>query len=212
MAADELLKLAKLEIMAAQTRRFKEFYGVYFEKEESADLVNFFFEKIYNLDSQSQIIQTAISTFGKIKSKLPAEIRQSIQDVIDLNEFTHRMDEGMAEILVAQGWKEGQSISTQLLTDIYKVYNHRPERVKQLKVMLDTLEFSHQLAHSPLGKMLLGPARMAARIFRVLPLFEFLEEGYLATRKVPVEMFTEFLSDVETKEWNYLYDNLGKDE
>lgn len=209
MANSTLFDQAKIEIMQAQTRRFKESYGSYFAQEDSAELVNFFFEKIYNLDSQGQIIQTAINTFNKIKSKLPAEIRQSIQDVIDLNDLTHRMDAGMAQVLLDRGWTGGQ-ISLEELIAVYKQYNHRAERVKQLEVMLKTLEFSHQLAHSPLGKVLLGPARMAARIFRVLPLFEFLEEGYLATRKVSVELFNDFLKDVEETEWKYLYDNLGK--
>lgn len=209
MATTELLEKAKLEIMQAQTRRFKEFYGEYFAAENSADLVNFFLEKIYNLDSQGQIIQTAINTFGKIKNQLPKEIKKSIQDVIDLNDLTHEMDEGMAAILVGRGWN-GEQIETKELTDVYKQYGHRDERIKQLEVMIDTLEFSHQLAHSSLGKLLLGPARMAARIFRVMPLFEFLEEGYLATRKVSVDEFNAFLHDVEEKEWKYLYDNLGK--
>lgn len=209
MANSTLFDQAKIEIMQAQTRRFKESYGSYFAQEDSAELVNFFFEKIYNLDSQGQIIQTAINTFNKIKSKLPAEIRQSIQDVIDLNDLTHSMDAGMAQVLLDRGWTGGP-ISLEELIAVYKQYNHRAERVKQLEVMLKTLEFSHQLAHSPLGKVLLGPARMAARIFRVLPLFEFLEEGYLATRKVSVELFNDFLKDVEETEWKYLYDNLGK--
>jgi hypothetical protein len=209
MANSTLFDQAKIEIMQAQTRRFKESYGSYFAQADSAELVNFFFEKIYNLDSQGQIIQTAINTFNKIKGKLPAEIRQSIQDVIDLNDLTHSMDAGMAQVLLERGWTGGQ-ISLEELVAVYKQYNHRAERIRQLEVMLKTLEFSHQLAHSPLGKVLLGPARMAARIFRVLPLFEFLEEGYLATRKVSVEMFNDFLKDVEETEWKYLYDNLGK--
>jgi len=43
-----------------------------------------------------------------------------------------------------------------------------------------------------------------------MPLFEFLEEGYFATRKVSVDLFTEFLHEVEAKEWEFLYGNLGK--
>lgn len=203
------LQNAKVEIMQAQVRRFKENYNEYFLREDSADLVNFFFERIYNLDSQGEIIQTAINTFGKIKSKLPAEIRQSIQDVIDLNELTHELDEGMAKTLAENGW-DGKPIDTPRLAEIYRLYNHRKERVRQLEVMIKTLEFSHQLAHSPLGKLLLKPARLAARIFGVLVLFEFLEEGYFATRKVSPELFNDFLKEVETKEWQYLHDNLGK--
>ncbi|UPT67329.1 MAG: hypothetical protein M0D57_01130 [Sphingobacteriales bacterium JAD_PAG50586_3] len=207
--SDTLLEKARLEIMQAQTRRFKEFYGEYFNREDSADLVNFFMDKIYNLDSQGDIIQTAINTFGKIKNKLPAEIKQSIQDVIDLNDVTHQMDEGMAAVLVERGWT-GDAIETKELTEVYKQYGHRAERIKQLEVMIDTLEFSHQLAHSALGKVMLGPARLAARLFRVMVLFEFLEEGYLATRKVSAEDFNDFLHKVEEKEWEYLYGNLGK--
>lgn len=207
---EELQLQAKQEIMRAQVQRFKEFYASYFAQEETSDLVNFFFEKIYNLDTQAGIIATAINTFNKIKGKLPGEIQKSIQDVIDLNDFTHRMDEGMGEVLLQRGWKPGTEIDTAELTEIYKAYGHREDRVKQLEVMIDTLEFSHQLAHSPLGKVLLGPAKLAARIFRVMPLFEFLEEGYHATRKVSVELFTEFLHDVEAKEWEYLHGNLGK--
>lgn len=207
---DDLQLQAKLEIMRAQSQRFKEYYASYFAQEETSDLVNFFFEKIYNLDSQGHIIQTAINTFGKIKNKLPAEIRKSIQDVIDLNDFTARMDEGMAEVLIHRGWKPGMQIDTKELAEIYKIFGHRDDRIKQLTVLIDTLEFSHQLAHSSLGRVLLGPARMAARIFRVMPLFEFLEEGYFATRKVSVDLFTEFLHDVEAKEWEFLYGNLGK--
>lgn len=210
LTMDDLHLQAKLEIMRAQSQRFKEFYAKYFEQEETLELVNFFFEKIYNLESQGEIIQTAINTFGKIKGKLPAEIRKSIQDVIDLNDFTAKMDEGMGEVLLQRGWQPGRQIDTNELTEVYKAYGHREERIQQLTVMVDTFEFSHQLAHSSLGRVLLGPARMAARIFRVMPLFEFLEEGYFATRKVGVDLFTEFLHEVEAKEWEFLYGNLGK--
>jgi len=207
---DDLQLQAKLEIMRAQSQRFTEYYAKYFSQEETADLVNFFFNKIYNLESQGEIIQTAINTFGKIKGKLPAEIRKSIQDVIDLNDFTAQMDEGMGHVLLQRGWQQGIAINTAELIETYRAYGHRDERIKQLTVMIDTLEFSHQLAHSSLGRVLLGPARMAARVFRVMPLFEFLEEGYFATRKVSVDLFTEFLHEVEAKEWEFLYGNLGK--
>ncbi len=210
LTMDDLQLQAKQEIMRAQSQRFKEFYAKYFEQEETRDLVNFFFEKIYNLESQGAIIQTAINTFGRIKDKLPKEIKKSIQDVIDLNDFTHSMDEGMAGALLQRGWKPGTLIDTVELAEVYKAYGHREERIQQLTVMIDTFQFSHQLAHSPLGKVLLGPARLAARIFRVMPLFEFLEEGYMATRKVGVDLFTEFLHEVEAKEWEFLYGNLGK--
>lgn len=209
MEAVITLTEAKDEIMAAQKRRFKEYYASYFEREESQDLVNFFFERIYNLESQGDVIATAIKTFGKIKNKLPDEVRQSIQDVIDLNSLTHQLDEGMAELLLNSGW-DGSVLTTLKLTEVYTAFGHKQERINQLQVMLETLKFAHKLAHLPLGKMLLGPAKLAARLFRVLPLFEFLEEGFYATNKVSSESFEAFYNEVEAKEWAYLRGALGE--
>ena len=61
---------AKRQVVKAQVHRFNVTYHNYFERPETIQMVNYFFDKIYNLDAKAEWVDLAISSFDKIKSMI----------------------------------------------------------------------------------------------------------------------------------------------
>ncbi len=63
------------------------------------------------------------------------------------------------------------------------------------------------MAHKPIAAFVIKPAAVMAKMLGVYPLFEKVEKGYYATLPVRKEVFSEFFSFVEKREWEF-YDEM----
>ncbi|EJO67785.1 hypothetical protein LEP1GSC044_0133 [Leptospira kirschneri serovar Grippotyphosa str. RM52] len=61
------LKAARAEVVRAQVERFRVFYASYFHLEETIPMVEYFFEKIYNLEGREVWLHLAMDTYQKVK-------------------------------------------------------------------------------------------------------------------------------------------------
>lgn len=199
-----LLRKAQEEVVRCQIERFHKTYSQYFGRTETEKLVQFFFEKIYDLDAQDTIIQIAINTYEKVKNQLAADTQENLENLIELNQMTHDLDRGMANTLLEKGWKEGGKLSQEAFLELYKEFGHEEERRQQLRMSVKCMIVSYQLAHRPFNDMLLKAAKGFAVIFGVQPLYDFVEEGYKATKIVKADVFNEFIDTVTNEEINYL--------
>jgi len=199
-----LLRKAQEEVVRCQVERFQKTYSKYFSQTDTVKLVQFFFEKIYDLDAQDTIIQIAINTYEKVKNQLAADTQENLENLIELNQMTHDLDRGMANTLLEKGWKEGEKLSQEAFLELYKEFGHEEERRQQLRMSVKCMIVSYQLAHRPFNDMLLRAAKGFAVIFGVQPLYDFVEEGYKATKIVKADVFNEFIDTVTDEEINYL--------
>lgn len=206
----DILRKAQEEIVRIQVKRFRKDYKEYLERDDTTKLVDFFFGKIYDLEAQDTIIQIAISTYDKFKNQLSSETRENLENLIELNKLTHDLDVAMAERLIQKGWEEGQEISFDEYFDLYKELDNEEARRKQLLMALRSMMVSYQLAHKPFSELLLKAARGFAVMFGVLPLHEFADEGYKATKAVKGDVFNKFIDTVTENELNYIVAAFGE--
>ncbi|MCB1179094.1 MAG: hypothetical protein KDK36_16025 [Leptospiraceae bacterium] len=195
---------AKKEIVRAQVERFHEFYSEYFNRQETIRMVEFFFEKVYNLEGKQEWVDIAVNGFEKIKSLAKESTRESMEQLIELNNSTDELDSWMAELILMKGWKPTKELSREEYDSYFIEMGHEEERKKQLKFVLNNLIQFYELAHRPVNAVLLKPAKFMSKILGLYPLLAIVEEGYYAWLPVSKEIFDGFYKEVETKEWEYL--------
>lgn len=195
---------AKKEIVRAQVERFHEFYSEYFNRQETIRMVEFFFEKVYNLEGKQEWVDIAVNGFEKIKSLAKESTRESMEQLIELNNSTDELDSWMAELILMKGWKPTKELSREEYDSYFIEMGHEEERKKQLKFVLNNLIQFYELAHRPVNAVLLKPAKFMSKILGLYPLLAIVEEGYYACLPVSKEIFDGFYKEVETKEWEYL--------
>lgn len=206
----EQVRKAQEEIIRCQVERFRTDYADYFERPDTEKLVNFFFKKIYDLEAQDTIIQTAINTYNKVKGQLSTETRENLENLIELNSLTHALDRRMAHLLLEKGWQEGDTVSPDDYFALYVKLGMEDERRQQLLSSVKSMVESYQLAHKPFSDVVLKAAKGFAVMFGVMPLHRFAEEGYHATKAVKPDVFNQFIEKVMEQELAYIIKAFGE--
>ena len=203
---------AHKEIVRAQIERFHVYYIDYFQREETLRMVEYFFEKVYNVEGKQDWVRIAIEGFDKVKSMIKESTRDSMEELLELNYLTDRLDTMMAEMLLKKGWN-GEQISRETYDSLFSELGHEEDRKKQLFHVLKNMRQFYSLAHRPINSIILKPAKFMSKILGIYPLFATVEEGYHACLPVKSDIFESFYADVEKKEWNYLkerFPNISK--
>ncbi|MCE9501764.1 MAG: hypothetical protein K8R21_14880 [Leptospira sp.] len=201
----EMIYLARKEIVRVQVERFHIYYSEYFGKPETTPMVQYFFEKIYNLDGREEWVSLAIHTFDKVKNMIKDHTRENLEHLIELNNLTDKLDEKMSHLLLDRGWKEEEKLSQEKYLELFLELDHRDERKKQLDYVLMNMKLFYDLAHRPINAVIMKPAKFMSKILGVYLLFASIEEGYYAVLPVSRELFEAFYSEVEKKEKDFLY-------
>jgi hypothetical protein len=204
---------AKRQVVKAQVSRFKITYHNYFERPDTIQMVNYFFDKIYNLDAKAEWVDLAISSFDKIKSMIKDQTRESMERLIELNNLTDKLDTQMAYLILEKNWHEGADLTQEEYNKYFIELDHAEERFKQLEIVLLNLRQFYELAHRPINAVIMKPARFMAKILGIHPLFATIEEGYHACLPVNHDLFESFFADVDKQEHEYLikcFPNSGK--
>lgn len=204
------LRTAQEEIIRCQVARFRNDYDEYFERADTEKLVTFFFEKIYDLEAQDTIIQTAINTYNKVKGQLSGDTRENLENLIELNRLTHALDQRMAQLLLNKGWQEGEQLSPEAYFDLYVELGMEAERRQQLLSSVKSMVESYQLAHKPFSDVVLKAAKGFAVMFGVMPLYRFADEGFHATKAVKPDIFNRFVDRVMENELEYIIRAFGE--
>ncbi|WP_061249665.1 FFLEELY motif protein [Leptospira alstonii] len=207
--AGKKLKAARVEVVRAQVERFRVFYANYFHLEETIPMVEYFFEKIYNLEGRELWLHLAMDTYQKVKGMMKETSRENIEYLIELNNLTEELDAIFAKHLVDSGW-DGKRLSREEYDLYYGQMGYYKERMRQLEIVLQNLKVFYELAHKPISAFLIKPARFMASLLGVSALFKSVEEGYNATLSVSSSIFNSFYEEVKKKETEYIHSLLGE--
>ncbi|MCU0825049.1 MAG: hypothetical protein MUF77_10450 [Leptospira sp.] len=203
----EIEKLAWREIVRIQVERFHEFYSEYFNRKETIEMAKFFFETVYNLDGKEEWESLAFSTYEKVKHMMKETSRENVERLMELNTITDELDIRMGKLLISKGWDGKRKIDLTEYKSIYREFGEPELRKKQLEIVFINLKKFYELAHKPIAAFVIKPAAVMAKMLGVYPLFEKVEKGYYATLPVRKEVFSEFFSFVEKREWEF-YDEM----
>jgi methyltransferase-like protein len=169
-------------------------------------MVNYFFDKIYNLEGRHEWIEIGINSFDKVKAIMKEETRQNVEQLIALNNLTEKLDTDMAFLLLDNGWDEEKKELTREEYDFYyKKMGQAKERKIQLDYVLQNMVQFYDLAHRPINAVIMKPAKFMSKILGIHPLFAVVEEGYFAVLPVSRELFDSFYKEVEELEHQYLF-------
>ena len=196
----EQIFAAKKQVVKAQVTRFKITYHSYFERPDTIQMVNYFFDKIYNLEAKAEWVDLAISSFDKIKSMIKEETKESMERLIDLNNLTDKLDTQMAYLMLEKNWNEETELTQDKYLEYFIELGHAEERFQQLEIVLLNLRQFYELAHRPINAVLMKPARFMAKILGIHPLFATIEDGYHACLPVNHDLFESFFSEVDKTE------------
>ena len=200
----EQIFAAKKQVVKAQVTRFKITYHSYFERPDTIQIVNYFFDKIYNLEAKAEWVDLAISSFDKIKSMIKEETKESMERLIDLNNLTDKLDTQMAYLMLEKNWNEETELTQDKYIEYFIELGHAEERFQQLEIVLLNLRQFYELAHRPINAVLMKPARFMAKILGIHPLFATIEDGYHACLPVNHDLFESFFSEVDKTEHEFL--------
>lgn len=200
----EQIFAAKKQVVKAQVTRFKITYHSYFERPDTIQMVNYFFDKIYNLEAKAEWVDLAISSFDKIKSMIKEETKESMERLIDLNNLTDKLDTQMAYLMLEKNWNEETGLTQDKYLEYFIELGHAEERFQQLEIVLLNLRQFYELAHRPINAVLMKPARFMAKILGIHPLFATIEDGYHACLPVNHDLFESFFSEVDKTEHEFL--------
>ena len=200
----EQIFAAKKQVVKAQVTRFKITYHSYFERPDTIQMVNYFFDKIYNLEAKAEWVDLAISSFDKIKSMIKEETKESMERLIDLNNLTDKLDTQMAYLMLEKNWNEETELTQDKYIEYFIELGHAEERFQQLETVLLNLRQFYELAHRPINAVLMKPARFMAKILGIHPLFATIEDGYHACLPVNHDLFESFFSEVDKTEHEFL--------
>jgi hypothetical protein len=203
--SEEKIYNATKEVVRANVERFHEFYYEYFNREETLLMVQYFFEKIYNLDGRKQWIHHAIDSFEKVKNIMKDSTRENVEKLMELNQLTEKLDETMAILLLDNGWN-GENISREDYDKYFSQMGYSLERAHQLQHVLSNLQQFYELAHRPINAVLIKPVKVMSKMLGIHSLFETIEDGYYACMPVRREIFDAFYEEVKNKEWAYLFE------
>lgn len=177
--------------------------------EETIPMVEYFFEKIYNLEGREVWLHLAMDTYQKVKGMLKETSRENIEYLIELNNLTEEMDTIFAKHLVDGGW-DGKRLSREEYDFYYGQMGHYEERMRQLEIVLRNLKVFYELAHKPISAYLIKPAKFMASLLGVSALFQSVEEAYNATLPVSSNIFNSFYEEVKKRETEYIQTLLGE--
>lgn len=202
-------------IVNTHIRRFRNTYGEYFELEESHNLVQYFFNRIYILEGKAERDQMAEKTFKRFGSFISENSKTRLEKLMHLNWLTDELDAQMAEYIEAnQGIYDscrGQDfIADDIMKKLYVNANTFESRVEQLSLLIFNLESFFELSKHPLADVVMKPIQFASAMVGAKKLYEVFEEGYKATRPVSKDLFYEFTSTVRKREKDFLENLYGK--
>jgi hypothetical protein len=204
MTDKDILPKAQKEIIRVQIERLHQIYEMYFNREDTRQLVNFFFDKIYAMDNNDKFLKIAIDTFSKVKFTLNPTTRENLETIIRVHEFTTELDGGMGKLLVEKGWYGDKKISIKEYLEIYCEFGRGKDRLDQLKTVIKCMRIFYAMAHRPQAEAYLKAAKLFSKIFNVHSLFMQLESGYHATVSVKPDVFEAFVKEVEATEADFI--------
>lgn len=197
------LEKAQAEIIRVQIERFHHFYADYFKREETHVMVEYFFDRIYGLESDREWKRLALTTFQTVKHLVKEETRANIEHLMELNELTEELDADLARLLIDRHGAEHR-LSVNEYRDLYCSSSSPEKRRRHLELVLANMESFYQLAHRPINAYIMKPARFMTKMLGIYPLFKTVEEGYYAVLPVTKELFESFVEEVSRREWEYL--------
>ena len=185
----------KLALQAFQSQRLRRDLADLAAEAQYEQIGKFFFEEMYgarDFSARDEQAQRAHGFFHKV----PGVTAHDIESVLDLLELTNKLDDQVAEALIALG--APLDFDEVIYEHAYHLANNYAERVLQINLVIVTLSNVHRLGRKKLLGLALQSTYGLAHAVGMGDIHRFLRLGYQAIQ--PVRDISRFLDTIDTRE------------
>ena len=189
-------------VVSYQVNRFKKDYRFFFEREESKETVEFFFEKIYALEGKEHRDALTRRTFANFQPFITMGMKQKVKRLFLLNDLTDFLDLKMAKTL--QKMKVNSKQITKKNFEIaYKKCGYQSERKLQTELVIENFTQFFDFSRKPIIRAIMPIMFFLAKRLSAQHLVAIFQDGYKSSQKFSKETFYSFIDFVKVNEAQY---------
>jgi len=186
-------------LRAWQSQRLAQTYADLLAELQYAPACRFFLSDIYGPRDFSQRDYDIARIHTFLARFLPAQTVQLLADTVELNRLTNVLDHDLCEMLFAQ-LGVIDTITAQQYTDGYRRCNNNTTRVQQIELTTHVLQAVGAGARLMVVGVAMKLVRVPAQRAGWTELYNFLERGYAAFRKVHnIQAFVDTIAKREQR-------------
>lgn len=172
---------------------------------EYAQIMAFFFKRIYAPDDLPLTNHTIRQIQKAIKGKIDNNVFSTVTSVLELHALSESMDERMVNVMQAN--QVNADFTPEEYRNIYRKLDNYSERIRHIQMIGRVNTDLHNLSHKRLVWFLLKTLRKIVERAGASFLMEYIEEGYTAFRRIKnIDYFVETIEKREIawhdKLWN----------
>jgi hypothetical protein len=198
------LRQLRIALQIFQSNRLRRDYSDLSEIAQYEPVGEFFFDEIYGARDFSRRDSEARRLQG-ILHVLPGVNVRDIEEVLDLLDLTNRLDEQLAQHMLARGIHT--DFDELAYERCYRDLNNYDARLRQLELVHGCLYNVFRLSRSPLLGIALHRSRLLARLAGLEAAHSFLTKGFDALEGVSsIDQFAETIYSRELARLNRIYE------
>jgi len=193
----------RLALQIFQANRLRRDYRDLAEVPQYEPVGAFFFDEMYgprdfaDRDAQGKRLQHFLHL-------VPGVHLRDVEEVLELLELTYRLDDGLAHIMF--GRAVGVGFDEPTYEWLYREADNYDERLRQLRLVDNSLRNVFRLSRSGLLGLALHRSRLVARLVGIEVVHDFLTKGYDALRPVSqIDTFADTIYNRELQRLNRIY-------
>ena len=163
----------KLAVQEFQVRRLKRDFRDLRLSPEYGPFCEFFATEIYSARDFTERNDSFRRLADQFRGLLGQDIHDGLVRLLDLHSLTDRLDQALAESIRAMGIP--RDFTESQYEDAYRALDNYDERIAQIDLIIESLEFTHRISQMALINVALKSARIAIGIFskdRIVALLE----------------------------------------
>ncbi|HQR36895.1 MAG TPA: hypothetical protein PLF26_00725 [Blastocatellia bacterium] len=176
------LDQAKIAVQEFQVRRLKRDFRDLRLSDEFGPFTEFFATEIYSARDFTERNESFRRVTGHFRGLLGEEIYTGLTRLLDLHSLTDKLDGDIAELLLEAGTPLKFSESEYEVA--YRDLDNYDERLEQIEMIIESLQFTHHISQMSLIGVALKSARVAVGLFSKDKIVELLETAYSTLRGI----------------------------
>lgn len=199
-----LEKAAKALVVEKTIQRLEVTYADFITGVKGFEQVpSFFREHLYSPPNKEARDAALDSLYEKLRSITGPEMTENIHKLILLNQLTDSLDLATAQVLLEKHISEKDVESGKLSDEHYNAaliaVGRKEERIQQVGMVAEAMNFFFTLSKLPLIKLVLAPIKVAASLVGAMDLVSTMEAGYNLSKNIKdMKPFVDAFKDRET--------------
>jgi hypothetical protein len=194
----------RIALQIFQSNRLRRDYSDLAEIAQYEPVGEFFFNEIYGGRDFSQRDSEA-RRLQHILHVMPGVNLRDVEEVLELLDLTNRLDDGLAQLMLAQGLHSDFTEAT--YDRCYYEADNYAQRLRQIELVRGSLYNVFRLSRMPLLGLALHRSRLLARIAGIEAAHSFLAKGFAALQGVSsIDQFAETIYSRELVRLKRIYE------